>query len=316
MAGKSLGTFEKVDLEAIWETEAGDFTPWLAGEGNLAQLGGTFGLELELEATEKNVGPFRADILCKDTATGHWVLIENQLGRTDHKHLGQLLTYAAGLQAVTIVWIATPFTEEHRATLDWLNEITDDRFRFFGIEIEFWRIGQSPPAPRFNFVSKPNDWTRAVSKAATDVSDGVITETKRLQLEYWTELKRYLEDHRGDVRPTKPLPQHWMTFSVGRANFLLVTFANTREKRIGVYLQMLGADAKAHYRLLHDEKAQIEQEFGEELEWRELPDKKESQVMLRSWNADPTNWLDWPRLKLWWPKRASIFISPSCSVAY
>jgi hypothetical protein len=86
-----------------------------------------------LEAQERSVGLFRADILCKETTTDNWVLIENQLERTDHVHLGQLLTYAAGLQAVTIVWIAQYFTEEHRAALDWLNEITDERFNFFGL---------------------------------------------------------------------------------------------------------------------------------------------------------------------------------------
>jgi hypothetical protein len=87
------------------------------------------------------------------------VLIENQFERTDHIHLGQLLTYASGLEAVTIVWIAAKFTEEHRATLDWLNKITNESFRFFGLEVELWRIGNSPAAPKFNVVSKPNEWS-------------------------------------------------------------------------------------------------------------------------------------------------------------
>ena len=90
------------------------------------------GIDLVVEAEEKDVGPFRADILCKDEGTGNWVLIENQLDRTDHKHLGQLLTYATGLNAVTIIWIAQQFSEEHRATLDWLNSITDENYNFFG----------------------------------------------------------------------------------------------------------------------------------------------------------------------------------------
>ena len=145
-----LGRLEKDDLRTIFASEAGDFTPWLAKEENLLLLGQTIGFELVLEAQEKSVGPFRADVLCKDTATEHWVLIENQLERTDHTHLGQLITYAAGLKTVTIVWIASPFTEEHRAALDWLNEITDNRFNFFGLEIELWRIGNSPVAPKFN----------------------------------------------------------------------------------------------------------------------------------------------------------------------
>jgi hypothetical protein len=152
----SLGRLEKVDLRDIWTTEATDFTPWLARQENLAVLGETLGIELELEAQERAVGPFRADILCKDIGTDRWVLIENQLERTDHVHLGQLLTYASGLEAVTIIWIAARFTEEHRSTLDWLNRITDESFRFFGLEVELWRIGTSAAAPKFNIVSKPS----------------------------------------------------------------------------------------------------------------------------------------------------------------
>src|SRR4051812_43362290 len=150
MISQPLSHLKQIDLKDVWSHEASSFTPWLALEQNIALLGDTLGLELEVEAQEKAVGPFRADILCKDLQTNTWVLIENQLERTDHTHLGQVLTYASGLGAVTIVWIAARFTEEHRATLDWLNKITDRSFRFFGIEVELWRIGDSSPAPKFN----------------------------------------------------------------------------------------------------------------------------------------------------------------------
>jgi hypothetical protein len=123
-------------------------------------------VRLIVEAKEANVGPFRADIVCRDDDTGARVLIENQLDRTDHAHLGQLLTYATGLEAATIVWVARSFTSEHRATLDWLNEITDDKFNFFGLEVELWKIGDSPVAPKFNVVSSPNEWSRTVAEVA------------------------------------------------------------------------------------------------------------------------------------------------------
>src|SRR4051812_2973733 len=114
MTTKNLGCLERVELRNIWLSESSDFTPWLAREENLKILGETLRIDLELEAQERPVGPFRADILCKDTAEkDRWVLIENQLERTNHGHLGQLLTYASGLEAVTIVWIAAHFTEEH-----------------------------------------------------------------------------------------------------------------------------------------------------------------------------------------------------------
>lgn len=192
----NLGKVEKVDLRDIWETEDKDFTPWLAEDKNISQLGDAIGIELEVESQEKNVGPFRADILARDTASTHYVLIENQLEITDHKHLGQIMTYAAGLDAFSIIWIARIFTEEHRAAIDWLNRITDENINFFGIEIEVIKIGDSIAAPQFKVVAKPNDWTRSVKKAA---NDNELSETKIKQREYWTALKEYVADNGNPI---------------------------------------------------------------------------------------------------------------------
>src|SRR5262245_60943715 len=201
MTPKNLGRLQKVDLREAWLSECTDFTPWLAQEENLKLLGDSIGIELELESQEKEVGPFRADILCKDTSNDTWVLIENQLERTDHCHLGQLITYAAGLNAVTIVWIAEHFTEEHRAAIDWLNERTDEKINLFALEIELWRIGDSPIAPKFNIISQPNDWSRNVQKAAAvDAS-----ETQKSQLQFWIAFKDYMEEKGSFVRCQKPL---------------------------------------------------------------------------------------------------------------
>src|SRR5689334_13079677 len=194
-----FGKLEKVDPRSAWATEASHFTPWLAHPEHLRLLSEAIGIDLELEAQEKSVGPFRADILCKDTVTANWVLIENQLERTDHTHLGQLLTYAAGLDAVTIVWIASRFTEEHRAALDWLNNATATGFNFFGLEIELWRIGDSPLAPKFNVISKPNDWSKSVREQATGAQAGQMTEFQRLHLEFWTQFRKYLEDSNSPI---------------------------------------------------------------------------------------------------------------------
>ena len=178
----NLGRLEKVELRDIWKTEDRDFTPWLAQEENMSVLCETLLMDLEVEAQEQNVGPFRADILCKDVNDGSWVLIENQLERTDHTHLGQLLTYAAGLDAVTIVWVAARFTDEHRAALDWLNDHTDEKIRFFGLEVELWKIGESIAAPKFNIISKPNEWTRSISRASARIVSEVVAEFKKMQI--------------------------------------------------------------------------------------------------------------------------------------
>lgn len=294
-----LGRLERVDLRKVWLNEASAFTPWLAKEENLRLLGETIGIELELEAQEKNVGPFRADILCKDTATDNWVLIENQLERTDHSHLGQLLTYAAGLMAVTVVWIAERFTEEHRATLDWLNERTDESINFFGLEIELWRIGDSPVAPKFNIISQPNDWTRTVAETARQMQAGELSETKQIQQEFWTEFRNHMEAAGSFLKATKPLPQHWMNLALGRSGFKLMAICNTRDNRIGAFVVMTNDPSKACFQYLEANRSVIEKEAGTPLEWEELPGKKESRVALRLHNVDPLDRARWPEYHKW-----------------
>jgi Domain of unknown function (DUF4268) len=300
MTDQQLGRLERVDLRNIWTTEATDFTPWLARPENLEVLGDTLGIGLELEAQEKTVGPFRADILCKDIGGGHWVLIENQLERTDHLHLGQLLTYAAGLQAVTIVWIAAKFTDEHRATLDWLNKITDNSFRFFGLEVELWRIGSSPAAPRFNIISKPNDWSQSVKKAADAIDDAELSETKVMQRDYWEALNSVLNSKGGPVSGNrKAQPQSWMSYPIGKADVHLGAAMVINRNRIRAELYLSGANAKAFFGLLRRQSEAIEQELGYPLEWEELPAGQDSRISVRLDDANPRNTDDWKRQHEW-----------------
>lgn len=303
----TLGKLERVQLRDIWESEASDFTPWLAKEENLAILSEAIGIELELEAQEKNVGPFRADLLCKDPDTDNWVLIENQLARTDHTHLGQLMTYASGLQTVTIVWIAAKFSDEHRAALDWLNEITDSEFRFFGLEVELWKIGDSPAAPRFNIISKPNDWSRSVDQAAKKIDTDAVSDTKAQQLKYWQALHRYLDANQVDVQTRTPKPRHWNNYPIGRSKFRLTTTVNTVGNRIGVELYMSGDDAKTSYALLHEQKEDIEAAVGEPLSWQELPDRIATRIAIYLENVDPTDENDWPRQHQWMADHLATF---------
>lgn len=280
-------------------SESADFTPWLASEANLKILSEAVGLELELEAQERSVGPFRADILCKDADSGHWVLIENQLERTDHTHLGQLLTYASGLQAVTIIWVAAQFAEQHRATLDWLNEITDDRFRFFGLEVELWKIGDSLAAPNFKIVAKPNDWSREVGQAARRIESEALTETKQRQLKFWTLLRQELQASKSSVRPRKPFPQHWMDFSIGRANFWLSATLHSAEKRVGIEFNIRTASLESDFVALEAQRSMVEQQIGQPLAWMELPGKKSSRVALFKSGLDPLVEANWPELVAW-----------------
>ncbi len=300
MSTYNLGKLERIELRDIWQSESSHFTPWLAREENLLTLGETLGLELELEAQEKAVGPFRADILCKDVGTNAWVLIENQLERTDHSHLGQLLTYASGLEAVTIVWIAARFTEEHRSTLDWLNRITDETFRFFGVEVELWRIGESPAAPRFNIVSKPNNWNKLVTQAARAIDETELTGIKALQLAYWTALGTVLVSKGGPLaKERKAQPQSWMPYSVGRSGFGINAAMARPKRQVRAEVYISNPKAKAFFHLLHAQKQEIEEELGYGLEWDELPQGQDTRILIALNNIDPQDQGDWPRQHDW-----------------
>jgi hypothetical protein len=295
----TLGRLERIDLRGVWLSESSDFTPWLAEPDNLAVLADAIGMELELEAQERSIGPFRADILCKEVGGDHWVLIENQLERTDHTHLGQLLTYAAGLQAATIVWVAARFTDEHRATLDWLNEITDDAFRFFGLEVELWRIDGSAPAPKFNVVSKPNAWSRDVGRAAKQIETDALTDTRQNLLAFWTMFREHLAASGGPIRAQKPSPQHWMNFKVGRSGFVFSATLNSKEKRIGVELYINSADPKGDYRRLHAQRQAVEADLGYSVQWLENPERKGAKIARYLDGLDPKQQSAWPEIARW-----------------
>jgi hypothetical protein len=300
MSSDNLGRLQRVDLRAAWPSESAQFTPWLGKSENLRLLGETIGIELDLECEEKEVGPFRADLLCKDTTNDHWVLIENQLERTNHDHLGKLLTYAAGLDAVTIVWIAERFTEEHRAALDWLNEHTDENIMLFGLEIELWRIGDSPFAPKFNIVCQPNDWSRSVRLAAA----GEITEHKQLQLNFWTAFREYMNE-RSSIRCQKPSPQHWMVHTIGKSGVHLSSITSmwnsetkNSDPEIRVELTLNGRNAKHYFNALEQRREEIESAVGRPLKWHNPETKNACRIYTRM-NADFTDASQWREQHEW-----------------
>lgn len=294
-----LGKLESIPLREAWESESSQFTPWLAMPENIALLSEALGIELEVTGQEQSVGAFSADILCKDTGTGQTVLIENQLERTDHTHLGQIITYAAGLNANTVVWISGSLREEHRAAIDWLNENTVDSLQFFGVEVELWRIGDSPFAPKFNVMSKPNDWSKTVLTAAHNLDVAPLSETKVQQQKYWAGLGEFIRRNNVNLRPQKPLPQNWTNFSIGKSGMNLAATVNSVDQEIKVELYMLNSEAKEQFKQLQENRVIIEKEIGAELEWQELPGRKAARIALYKESVDPTDEGDWLNQHKW-----------------
>jgi hypothetical protein len=175
-----LGWLRSIAPREVWSHKARDFTQWLLLNADV--LSDVLGMQLELTEAEHTVGGFSLDLIGSDLTTGETVIVENQLERTDHAHMGQLLTYAGGTDAVNVVWCAPPFREEHRAALNWLNARTDENARFFGVEIAVVRIDESRPAPSFRLVAQPNDWSKQAHAGSTDT----VVRGKRLAYsEFW-----------------------------------------------------------------------------------------------------------------------------------
>lgn len=303
---QNLKQLTPVDLNEVWETES-QFTQWLAKEENLTLLGKTLGIELELEAQEVNVGDFRADILCKNTVDDSWVLIENQLDTADHRHFGQILTYAAGLDASTVIWIAKTFRREHCAMLDWQNRITDERYRFFGVEMKVWQIEDSPRAIQFEVVSSPNDWIRGVSQDTQRAANQELSETEQVMRKYWAGLREYMNDNGSNVNCPTPTTRSYLRFSIGRADFFIHAWLISSTKEIRIWLYTKGNDAKTYFHLLKEQQEEIHNEFGETLEWYELPENESSRICLDKDDTDPLDENDWLRQYEWFTTKLERF---------
>lgn len=296
-----LGMIDSVDVRIRWRNEEADFTPWLAEEAHLQILGDAIGLDLELEGTEVPIGSFRADILARDN-DGRTVIIENQLNKTDHKHLGQLITYASGIDARIVIWICREVTDEHRQAVDWLNEMTVADVAFFACEIELWKIDDSRPAPRFNVVASPNDWSKSV-KSGPNVKS--LSSTKAGHLEFWNALKEYMTNSETDLRLRTPRPQHWYSIAIGRSKFHLSLTTNTQVKRLGCELYIRGKLAKLAFGKLIEDREAIEDVLGG-LEWQELPDGQDCRI-IQYRDGDSKNKHVWPDLHEWMKERAEAF---------
>ena len=304
---ENLKQLTPVELSEVWETEPQHFTPWLAQEENLTRLGETLRIDLELEGQEINIGGFRAALLCKNTVDDSWVLIENQLASTDHTHVGQLLTYAAGLDASTVIWIAKTFRREHRAMLDWQNRITDERYRFFGIEVKVWQIEDSARAVQFEVVSSPNDWSRGVSRDTQRAANQELSETDKSHLRFWTGLHKYMEDKGSSLNCPTPRSWRYTVFSIGRAGFSMETHLAPTQNKISIRLCIDGDNTTAYFWLLQEQQEAIEKAFGETLEWNELPGNKRSRISLTKVDTDPLDENDWLHQYEWFTTQLEVF---------
>lgn len=295
---RTLGRLEFINPREVWADEARNFTPWLLDNADYLQE--VLGIDIELERSEHPVGPFSLDLFGRDITNGGRLIVENQLEMTDHRHLGQLLTYAAGTSAGTIVWIAPSFRDEHRDALDFLNEHSSGDVRYFGVKLRVAIIGDSDPAPDFELVAQPSGWkARVRTQRSSPSNNGELSELRSAQLDFWTRYLEQLHEHHPNVTNVRAAqPQNWLTLNFSRRIGINGAFASSGDLRCEVYIDVGDGDANMNlYNALLEHKQAIESTIGGELLWDELKDRRACRISY-STTGSPTD-ADSERLISW-----------------
>ena len=288
---EKFGTASAIPLSDVFDGEATEFTPWLSQ--NLDRLTKELGFELEPDDTEVSVGAFRVDLVAR-TTDGRTVIIENQFNRTDHSHLGQLLTYAAGLQADIVIWICEQVREEHRAVIDWLNNKAKDA-DFFAVEAKAIRIDDGRPALLWNVIASPNEWTRG-PRPIRNV--GPLSPREELSVEYWSTLNREIDERGARLTRYKPHRSNWQGGTIGASNGWLNSAMGTRDKWIRVEVYLDGRVAEAWFDKISERKEEIEADLGCELDWDRAENHQYSRIST-TLAADPEEKEEWPQQHRW-----------------
>ena len=242
-------------------------------------------------------------------------MIENQITPTDHNHLGQLLTYAAGLDAKTIIWIAEEFKEEHRAAVDFLNRATTEEYAFFAVQVEFYKIGESPLAPDFTVVAKPNDWTKR-TQTVKQVAESGERESEQQWKAYWQAAITSASGRYPALAERTPYRGNWQTIEAikgGNPTFALnASIPWDKSLRVEIYIDR--PLAKVAFKGLMAQKEQIETAFGQPLSWEELPDRQASRIAFympgNERRAEPGAWDKQHEWVITWGPKLSAALRP------
>lgn len=272
---QNLGSISKCDVKDVWSLET-DFSDWLSESKNLQALCDTLGIEpFDTMERESSVGAYRADIV-GTLANGRHVIIENQWGKTNHDHLGKVITYASGKDASVIIWIAESYDDEHSSAIEWLNNISNDTW-FFLVMIELIRIGDSEPAPLFNVIQRPNNYIQ--------MQNASLSDTDRVRYEFWGGFIDYASNSKllkstlQGVEDRPKMPYTYYAFSKGCTGFEIhIMLSMKNQKRQSVAARIWISDNKALYNHLFEFKAEIESELGLEMVWRNMDGNKSCSI--------------------------------------
>lgn len=298
-----IGTRRQVkDLRRIWPTEP-DFSNWLAKEDGLSLIAEDIGIEIENARRESRPGDYPADIVGHALGDeNHVIVIENQFGKTNHDHLGKLLTYAAMHSAMTGIWISEHVSEDHRKVIDWLNDNTPPDVSLFLAQLKAYQIDDSPVAPQLDVVSRPNIQAK-LRRTDTDTQSTAIRVWRE---KFWEEILDYIAEQNPPFSVQSPSDDHWSNIAVGRSDFWIALTLVPKNQRIACELAMNPTWKSTAFAQLLTQREAIERDIGATLDWRELPGKKSARIILEA-NLDPKDSNNRVAVKQWMHQQAVVF---------
>lgn len=291
MSTVKIGKLTEVDVRDLWRHEQYDFSNWLAKEENIKLLDDEIGLTLMDINKEVYIGSYRCDLVAKDETTGQIVIIENQLEATNHDHLGKIITYAAGLDAKTIIWIVKEAREEHKAAIEWLNNNSSEEIGFFLIELHAYKINDSLPAPMFKVVEKPNNFTKTSKQ---NYSDKELNRSQNERLMFWEEFNTVIVAKGKPFSVRKPTTDHWYDVAIGTSEAHLAINLVNKENKIVLELYIL--DNKKLFDHLYEDKEKIENTLQMNFSWERLNGKKASRIKHDVLGLDFSDHSNYPQL--------------------
>ncbi|MBD8958795.1 MAG: DUF4268 domain-containing protein [Holdemanella biformis] len=291
MSTVKIGKLTEVDVRDLWKHEQYDFSNWLAKEENIKLLDDEIGLTLMDINKEVYIGSYRCDLVAKDETTGQIVIIENQLEATNHDHLGKIITYAAGLDAKTIIWIVKEAREEHKAAIEWLNNNSSEEIGFFLIELHAYKINDSLPAPMFKVVEKPNNFTKTSKQ---NYSDKELNRSQNERLMFWEEFNTVIVAKGKPFSVRKPTTDHWYDVAIGTSEAHLAINLVNKENKIVLELYIL--DNKNLFDHIYEDKEKIEDTLQMSFSWERLDGKKASRIKHDVLGLDFSDHSNYPQL--------------------
>lgn len=331
---KRLGRLEKVVLREVWGNNTQEFVGWLRQPDNISFLGNALGMNLQVTNVGNGTRDLaQADITCHDS-NGTPVFVKVQFDQTSDDQLGQVLVAARNSERAVIIWIADRVAEPHRDVLEWFNRITADSYRFYGMEVDFWRIGESSLAPTVTVVVAPEGAIvistptpeepepklmapanepiqEPIQSAPAVVEDADLSHPTSVPatpfLEYWLAFNGHLLQRKSSVIGQKPTHSNWMSFPIGGPYYYLVATVSPRDHFVAVGLVLSGTEAKRNFQFLQQARVSVEQDVGTALEWLEVPDKSEYRILVRRYGFDPNERPQWEQQHAWLAERLERF---------